>query len=120
MAAPNLLEALQGAHFPSDRTQLLDYARRNNLPEGALEALRAIPDRRYRNVDEVFVSLPPSIAEGAEEGGAALPMGLEWWMQGWQQAMAPWSVLTFCLRRSTEHWPQWMRLAQRLWFPWAK
>ncbi len=124
MAAPNLVEALQSAHFPSDRAQLLDYARRNNLPEGALAVLEAIPDRRYDDVGEVFIALPQSIAEGAAEDAAeamgTLPVGLEWWMQGWQQMMAPWSVMTYCMRRSTESWPQWMRLAQRMWFPWTK
>lgn len=58
MAARNLVQALEGVHFPCDRAQLLDYARRNNLGDTTLAALEEIPEGRYRDLGEIFTALP--------------------------------------------------------------
>lgn len=136
MAARTLVQALEGVHFPCDRAQLLDYARRNNLGEGTLEVLEAIPDRKYSDLAEVFTALPgrPSqrqAEEEAEQPGegemafppfpvASLPEVMEWWLSGWRQMMMPWDVAAQCMRGSAECWPQWLRLTRHLWFPWSK
>lgn len=62
MAARTLVQALEGVHFPCDRAQLLDYARRNNLGEGTLAVLEEIPERRYQDLGEVFTALPGTAA----------------------------------------------------------
>jgi hypothetical protein len=128
MPSKTLVQALEGARFPCDRAQLLDYARRHHVPDDTLEVLAAIPERRYRDLGEVFVVLPPRAEQAAgqhggeeEEGeGTPLPWSVDLWLQGWQQSLLPLEVTSHCLRHSAEVWPQWMRLAQRLWFPWAK
>lgn len=130
MPSKSLVQALEGVKFPCDRTQLLDYARRHNLSDDTLDVLEAIPERRYRDLAEVFVVLPASAErapgqegggeEPGEEGATPLPWAPDMWLQGWQQMTMPIEVAAHCLRCSAEAWPQWMRLAQRLWFPWAK
>lgn len=140
MAARTLVQALEGVAFPCDRAQLIDYARRNNLASRTLAALEEIPERQYRDLSEVFTALPgrprqvteaPQAAQAAEEPpeespgkeGAPeleLPVPLEWWLQSWQQTVLPWEVASHCLRSSAEVWPQWIRLGQRLMFPWSK
>lgn len=124
MPSKTLVQALEGVRFPCDRAQLLDYARRRHVPDDTLEVLAAIPERRYRDVGEVFTVLPQwaERAEGQEgEGeGVPLPWAVDAWLHGWQQAAMPLEVASHCLRRSAEAWPQWMRLAQRLWFPWTR
>lgn len=137
MAARTLVQALEGAHFPCDRAQLLDYARRNDLGEGTLAVLEEIPERNYQDLGEVFTALPGSPSprtrrrDEAEEPPPehAGPMGevfppltapMEWWMNGWRQVMMPWEMTAQCLRGSVETWPQWLRLTRRLWFPWSR
>lgn len=133
MAARTLVQALEGVSFPCDRARLIEYARRNNLATRALAALEEIPERQYRDMGEVFIALPGrqrsveepgSAAEGrggdATEAEAAVPVLLEWWLQGWRQAVLPWDVATHCMRSVAETLPHWIRLGQRLWFPWGK
>lgn len=133
MAERTLVQALEGVNFPCDRAQLLDYARRNELGEGTLEVLEAIPDRSYRDLSEVFTALPGrpgaqpqgEAEAGEEEGGGEedlppLPAPLEWWLNGWRQMMMPWDVAAQCLRGSVETWPQWLRMTRHIWFPWSK
>ena len=146
MAARTLVQALEGVHFPCDRAQLLDYARRNNLGEGTLAVLEEIPERNYQDLGEVFTALPGTAAprpqrrqaqtrepdqrrQDAEAPEQAGPAGddappmlapMEWWMNGWRQMMMPWVMTAQCLRGSVEAWPQWLRLSRHLWFPWSK
>lgn len=128
MAARTLVQALEGVHFPCDRAQLLDYARRNNVEGDTLAVLEEIPEGRYRDLGEVFTALPgvpPQPEAAAMEGGGEgelppLPAPVEWWLNGWQQVMMPWEVAAHCLRGSVETWPQWLRLTRHLWFPWSK
>lgn len=145
MAARTLVQALEGAHFPCDRAQLLDYARRNNLGDGTLAVLEGIPERSYRDLSEVFTALPErprqsgreqserqapegggEEAEEPERGGLAgpewppLPAPMEWWLNGWRQMMMPWDAAAQCWKGSAESWPQWLRLTRHLWFPWSK
>ncbi|MGE5515164.1 MAG: DUF2795 domain-containing protein [Bacteroidota bacterium] len=135
MAAQTLVQALEGASFPCDRAQLIEYARRNNVAHRTLAALEEIPERQYRDLGEVFTALPgrpqagkpppdagPSDAGSSEEeeGMPPLPAALDWWLAGWRQAALPWEMAAHCLRGSLEVWPQWARLTQHLWFPWSK
>lgn len=130
MAARTLVQALEGISFPCDRTQLIDYARRNNLSDRTLAVLEEIPEGRYYDLGEVFTVLPgrpqaevpPS--ETVEEEGEAMaePLltPLEWWLNSWRQVLLPWEMTAHCLRGSAETLPQWLRLTRHLWFPWSK
>lgn len=128
MAARTLVEALEGAQFPCDRAQLLEYARRNNVDDHTLAVLEEIPERRYRDLAELSTALsspqpfplPQTESELAAGLLPPLPAPLEWWMNGWRQMMIPLDLAAHCLRGSAETWPQWLRLGRRLWFPWAK
>lgn len=129
MAARTLVQALEGMSFPCDRARLIDYARRNNVASRTLAALEEIPERQYHDLSEVFTVLPGRPRQTtealpgeppAEEMAPELPVPLEWWLQSWQQAVLPWEVASHCLRSSAEVWPQWIRLGQRLMFPWSK
>lgn len=143
MAAQTLVQALEGASFPCDRAQLIEYARRNNVAHRTLAALEEIPERQYRDLGEVFTALPgrpqtekqqaslrrdeaqreeqpPEAGQSEEEGLPPFAVALDWWLAGWRQAALPWEMTAHCLRGSLEVWPQWARLTQRLWFPWSK
>lgn len=123
MAEQTLVQALEGVFFPCDRAQLIDYARRNNLGDSTLAVLEEIPERQYRDLDELFTVLPEAPQEPSQssaEDFPPLPQALEWWLTGCRQAMLPWEVTAHCLRGSAETWPQWLRLSRHLWFPWSK
>lgn len=131
MAADIVVQALEGMSFPCDRAQLLEYARQNNLDEETLEVLKAIPDGSYRDLGELFTALPGLPPQWREEMAAndvdlqgedlpPLPAPLEWWFNGWRQAVLPWDAAAQCLRGSVESWPQWLRMTRHIWFPWSK
>jgi hypothetical protein len=61
-------KALQGADFPADRAALLDYAQTRVADAETLQALRALPDRRYANLQEVAQAVPQE-PEGERTGG---------------------------------------------------
>ena len=44
---------LEGVPLPAEKGRLLDYARQQDAEPRVLAALRGIPDRRYRAIDEV-------------------------------------------------------------------
>lgn len=123
MAVQTLVQALEGASFPCDRAQLIEYARRNNVAHRTLAALEEIPERQYRDLGEVFTALPGRPQAEQSEGEEEMPplsAALDWWLAGWRQAALPWEMAAHCLRGSLEVWPQWARLTQHLWFPWSK
>ena len=47
-------ELFRDAHFPSDRKQLVDYARNRFASADVLAVLDSIPDRVYQNPGEIF------------------------------------------------------------------
>lgn len=53
----NLEEILDGIRFPTAKTQIVTYADENGASEEALEILRAIPARDYRNMQEINAKL---------------------------------------------------------------
>ncbi len=56
--APNDVDQLfAGAHFPSDRKQLVNYARDHFASADLLAVLDSIPDRIYRNSGDVFSAI---------------------------------------------------------------
>jgi len=57
--AATLQELLEGVPLPADRARLIEYARAQGAGERELEALRRLPDRRYRSLDEVGEELAP-------------------------------------------------------------
>ncbi|MCR6631417.1 MAG: DUF2795 domain-containing protein [Magnetospirillum sp.] len=124
MMAETLQQALEGISFPCDRARLIEYARQFNLPPRALAALEEIPQRQYRDLDEVFTVLPARPLEmvgGMEDiQRQAVEEAGEWWQQGWRMGLTPLELTVQCLRAGAETWPQWIRLGQRLWFPWMK
>jgi hypothetical protein len=64
-------KALQGADFPADRSALLSYAETRAADAKTMQALRALPDRQFGNMQEV-VDVVPQEPEGAgQPGGVA-------------------------------------------------
>lgn len=56
--APNDIDQLfAGAHFPSDRKQLVNYARDRFASADLLAVLDSIPDRIYQNPGEIFSAI---------------------------------------------------------------
>lgn len=115
MPARSLEQALEGIQFPCDRSRLVEYARRNELAPRSLEALEALPDREYRDLSELFSALPgakprraviASPEDEQESAQAFLTMPMNAALQLW-----------LC---SLQDWPEWVRLSQRLWFPWLR
>ncbi|MET8144521.1 DUF2795 domain-containing protein [Sphaerisporangium sp. NPDC005288] len=54
----DLARWISGTHaFPAGRDELLERAREQAAPEGVLSALRALPDRRFENMQEVAEQL---------------------------------------------------------------
>lgn len=107
MLARNLEQALEGIQFPCDRSRLVEYARRNQLAPGTLEVLEALPDRQFRDLSELFSVLPSRravITSSDEEPSFITPVeaAMQLWLCGLQV------------------WPEWVRLSQRLWFPWLR
>ncbi len=49
-----LEQLFDGAHFPSDRKQLVEYARGRFASPDQLAVLDSIPERVYHDVQEVF------------------------------------------------------------------
>ena len=57
-ARAELARAVAGAHFPADRTDLLEAAQRTDADEGVLERLGQLPgDRRFHNVQAIWDAL---------------------------------------------------------------
>ena len=50
---------LEGVPLPAEKEQLVAYALRQNASAPVLAAVRAIPDRLYRTIDEVGEELAP-------------------------------------------------------------
>jgi Protein of unknown function (DUF2795) len=57
--AATLQALLEGVPLPAGRARLLDYARAQGAEERELAALRRLPDRAYRSLDEVGEELAP-------------------------------------------------------------
>jgi len=60
--AENLIPAQLGAYigdaaFPSTRNELLRWAEDNDAPDGLLDVIEELPDRRYSDADEVIVEI---------------------------------------------------------------
>lgn len=126
MPPRSLEQALEGMQFPSDRSGVVEYARRHEVAPRSLEALEAIPDREYRDLAELFSALPPKGEAGRRRGGQARPGQEE--AEGAQQPEAeaqapvldPMDAVMQMWRLGVEVWPEWVRLSQRLWFPWMR
>lgn len=56
-------KALQGMEFPADKDALVDYAAERDEDSRAVQALRALPDGEYENVDQVAHAVPQRPAE---------------------------------------------------------
>lgn len=53
----NLEELLDGINFPAGRIEIISYAEGRDASEEALEALRALPDESYRNLQHINAHL---------------------------------------------------------------
>ena len=56
-ARSRLAISIDQSAFPANREALLESARRNDAPGSVKERLAAIPDREYRNVQEVWEAM---------------------------------------------------------------
>lgn len=72
----SVTKALEGISFPCDRRQVVEYARTNNAGPMALSALEQIPDRKYANMSEVYVALPPKRRTSRRPMGGNVPSPL--------------------------------------------
>jgi hypothetical protein len=50
---PNIMESVQGVHYPADASTLLKTAQENGAAPSMLRLIERLPDRQYRNVSEV-------------------------------------------------------------------
>lgn len=63
-------KALQGASFPASKDELIDYAQSRGVGEKSLQALRALPDQRFTNMDAVVEAVPQE-PEGEDVAGGS-------------------------------------------------
>lgn len=49
----NLEGFLYGVQFPSVKAEIINYAEENGASEEAMEVLRALPERDYRNMQDI-------------------------------------------------------------------
>lgn len=132
MPARSLVQALEGVQFPCDRAWLMEYARRQEVGQRSLEALEAIPDREYRNLNELFSALPSksemrraTMVRGEQETMEAGRKAQESQQQDSQQqetdeVINPMEATMQLWLCGMQVWPEWVRLSQRLWFPWIR
>jgi len=57
--AGQVASALEGAVYPLTRRELVLVARANETPRTLLSLLEALPDARYRSLEDVQVALNP-------------------------------------------------------------
>jgi Protein of unknown function (DUF2795) len=50
---------LEGVPLPADKQKLIDYAQQQGADQRLLGALRELPEREYRRIDEVGEQLAP-------------------------------------------------------------
>lgn len=62
---------MQGAAFPATKDTLIDYAQTRSADQKTLQALRALPDKEFANMDEVVDAVPQ------EPEGENVPGGTE-------------------------------------------
>ena len=63
-------KALQGADFPATKEQVLDYAQSHGADSKSLEALHALPDQKFNNIDEEVEAVPQE-PEGLDQPGCS-------------------------------------------------
>ncbi len=56
--ARTLVQALEGIHFPADKSSIIEYAQRQEIAARALGHLEQLPDRQYKDMTELFSALP--------------------------------------------------------------
>ncbi|HJA61191.1 MAG TPA: DUF2795 domain-containing protein [Candidatus Brevibacterium intestinavium] len=61
-------KALQGLEFPASKSELIDYATERSATAKTLQALEALPDRRFESKDDVVEAVPQE-PEGDAPGG---------------------------------------------------
>lgn len=49
--------SLQGLEMPASRQEILECARRNSAPASAIHAIEMLPDRRYRDMDQIMAAI---------------------------------------------------------------
>jgi hypothetical protein len=76
---PNIMEAVQGVHYPTDATSLLQQAEANGAAQTTLKLLSRLPEREYSNVSDVNHAL------GKIED--SLPSDQRFWASGVSQEL---------------------------------
>lgn len=61
-------KALQGADFPATKNELVEYALSRNVDAKSMQALRALPDEHFENMDAVEQAVPQE-PEGTDTPG---------------------------------------------------
>lgn len=61
-------KALQGADFPATRADLVAYAQERDVDPKMMQALHALPDRQFENMDDVAAAVPQE-PEGEDQPG---------------------------------------------------
>ncbi len=53
-ATHDIAQALAGINFPCNKNSIVEYARRNNASQKALEAIERLPSAEYSSMADVF------------------------------------------------------------------
>lgn len=64
-------KALQGASFPAGKDQVIEYARERGADPKSLQALKALPDQIFGNMDELVDAVPQEPEGEDQPGGLA-------------------------------------------------
>lgn len=48
------LSHLKGMYFPGGKEALMQFAQQNRAPEEVLDAIEQLPDREFRNIEDVL------------------------------------------------------------------
>jgi hypothetical protein len=144
MAARSLVQALEGVQFPCDRTRLIEYARRQEASPRSMDALRALPDRQFRDMTELFSALPskhdlrrrstvipmqaseenrpPENGKTDEFTEEAVPPPLAAPLDCADDEPCPDQLdpMGEWWRLWAQMGQEWLRMVQRFWFPWCR
>jgi hypothetical protein len=77
MSAADLAHGLKGAHFPINKKDLTELARKNGAAKDVLDTMKQLPDQQFASVAEVEHAFSKSMKEhgAAQQSGSGKPTG---------------------------------------------
>ncbi|MBI2942232.1 MAG: DUF2795 domain-containing protein [Chloroflexi bacterium] len=61
LSTQTVVSYLDGLDLPATRQEIVECARRNGAPDAVVRVLQAVPDRRYRQMDDVMDAIGQEI-----------------------------------------------------------